>query len=154
MSQEQTQTILLNNKKAKHDYNIMEVYEAGIVLVGPEVKSLRQRDGGIVDSFAMVTKGEIFLHNLYIKPYTYTKNLKIDSRRTRKLLMRAKEIKKLIGAIKKKGQTIVPLKVYLNKKNLIKVEVALVTGKKKHDKREYERQKEWNRQKGDILKIS
>ena len=152
MAQEETRTTLLKNKKAKHDYNIIETYEAGIVLAGCEVKSLRQKDGGIIDSFAMVTKNEILLHNLYIKPYTYTKNFQLDSRRIRKLLMHAKEIRKLIGSIKKKGQTLVPLEIYLNKRNLIKVELALVTGKKKHDKREYEKQKDWERQKGDLLK--
>lgn len=141
------QTILLNNKRASYDYNIIATLEAGIVLHGAEVKSLRNREGGIIDSFVLINKGEAYLHNLYIKPYDQAKNFKPDPHRTRKLLLHDKEIRKLIGATKKKGQTIVPLKIYLNQKNLVKAEIALVSGKKKHDKREHEKNKEWQREK-------
>lgn len=146
--------ILINNKKARHDYNILECYEAGIVLAGSEVKSLKDKKGAITDSFVLIEQGEAFLHNLYITPYEHCKSFKLDSKRKRKLLLHHKEIRKLIGAIKKKGQTVVPIKIYQNRKNLIKVEIALVSGRKKHDKREYEKQKEWRREKVNILKSS
>jgi len=144
--------ILLQNRKVNYDYNILYSIEAGIVLHGSEVKSLRDGKAGIVDSFIYPKKNEMFVHNFYIASYTHTSSYKHDNYRIKKLLLHRKEISKLIGNVKRTGVSIVPVKVYLNAKNIIKLEIAVVTGKKKHDKRETIKKREWDRKKSAMLK--
>lgn len=126
--------VIARNKKAKHDYNIEETYEAGIILKGTEIKSIRARNVHLKDSFALVEKGEVFLYNMHISPYKEGNRYNHDPERKRKLLLHKNEIRKLIGYTKQKGYTLVPLSIYL-KNNLAKVELALAKGKNVRDKR-------------------
>ncbi|MDO8885695.1 SsrA-binding protein SmpB [Candidatus Oleimmundimicrobium sp.] len=126
--------IVAQNKKAYHDYFIDETYEAGLVLQGNEVKSIRVGKISLKESFAHIKGNEIFLHNMHISPYTFGRIEEQDSRRTRKLLLRKMEIKRLIGKTKEKGYTIIPLKVYFSN-NFVKIELGLARGKKLYDKR-------------------
>lgn len=134
MAKEKGDRLIANNKKAYYDYFIEEKYEAGIALVGTEVKSLRQGHCSIKEAFIGIDKGEIFIHHMSISPYEKGNIFNRDPLRTRKLLLHSYEINKLAGQIKEKGYTIMPLKVYL-KDGLIKVEIGLARGKKLYDKR-------------------
>ena len=134
MAKEKGDRLIANNKKAYYDYFIEEKYEAGIALVGTEVKSLRQGHCSIKEAFIGIDKGEIFIHHMNISPYEKGNIFNRDPLRTRKLLLHSYEINKLAGQIKEKGYTIMPLKVYL-KGGLIKVEIGLARGKKLYDKR-------------------
>lgn len=127
--------LIAQNKKAYHDYFIEEVYEAGIVLAGTEVKSLRAGKCSIKESFVKVINNEIFIINMHITPYEKGNIFNKDPLRTRKLLLNRHEINKIRGAIEVKGYTLVPLKVYL-KKGLMKIEIGIAKGKKLYDKRE------------------
>lgn len=122
------------NRKAHHLYHILESYEAGVALVGTEVKSLRLGRANLKDSYAMVEKGEVYLHNMHISAYDQASRFNHDPTRTRKLLMHKKEIKRLLGKTVEKGLTLVPLRLYF-KGNVAKVELALVIGKKMYDRR-------------------
>ena len=133
--------IVCQNRKARHDYFIDEIYEAGIVLIGPEVKSLRKARASLRDSYARVKDGELFLHNMHITPYPFAHHLDLDPTRTRKLLMQKREIKRLTGKTEEKGYTLIPTKVYFSKSRA-KVELALAKGKKKYDKRRALKEKE------------
>lgn len=126
--------IIARNKKAKHDYNIEETYEAGIKLKGTEIKSIRARNVNLKDSFAVVENGEVFLYNMHISPYKQGNRYNHDPERKRKLLLHKNEIRKLIGYTRQKGYTLIPLNIYLIN-NLAKVELALAKGKNVHDKR-------------------
>jgi len=126
---------LAQNRKAWHDYFIEETYEAGIALVGTEVKSIRAGNINLKDSYADIKDGEIFLYNVHVSPYEKGNIFNKDPLRTRKLLMHRIEIAKLNGYIRQKGYTLVPLKVYLVR-NRIKVELGVARGKKLYDKRE------------------
>lgn len=127
--------VIAENRKARHDYNIHETYETGIVLFGTEVKSLRQGKANLKDSYAAVTKtGELYLYNLHISPYEHGNIFNKDPLRDRKLLMHKKEIQKLIGKTREKGFTLVPLSLYFSH-GLVKCKLALATGKKLYDKR-------------------
>jgi SsrA-binding protein len=126
--------VIARNKRAKHDYNIEETYEAGIILQGTEIKSIRARNVHLKDSFALVEKGEVFLYNMHISPYKEGNRYNHEPERKRKLLLHKNEIRKLIGYTKQKGYTLVPLSIYL-KNNLAKVELALAKGKNVRDKR-------------------
>lgn len=126
--------VVARNKKARHDYNIEETYEAGIKLQGTEIKSIRARNVNLKDSFAVVEKGEVFLYNMHISPYKQGNRYNHDPERKRKLLLHKNEIRKLIGYTKQKGYTLIPLSLYL-KHNLAKVELAVAKGKNVHDKR-------------------
>ena len=137
---------LITNRKARHDYHILETFEAGIALVGTEVKSLREGKGNLKDSFARVENGELFLYNMHISPYEKGNIFNEDPLRTRKLLMHKKEIHRLAGQVKEKGLTLIPLKVYLNERGLIKVELALAKGKALYDKREDIKRRDANRE--------
>ena len=137
--------IVCQNRKARHDYFIDEIYEAGIVLVGPEVKSLRDGRGNLRDTYARVKNEEIFLHNMHISPYPFARYVELDPTRTRKLLMHKKEIKRLIGKTEEKGYSLIPLSVYFLK-GTVKVELALAKGKRKYDKRAVLREKEMKRE--------
>lgn len=127
--------LIANNKKAYHDYFILDTYEAGIALHGTEVKSLRMGKCSIKESFVRVEHGEVFIYGMHISPYEKGNIFNKDPLRVRKLLLHSFEIRKLIGKMKEKGITLMPLKVYF-KDSLVKLEVGLAKGKKLHDKRE------------------
>ncbi len=126
--------VIARNKKAQHDYFIEETYEAGIVLTGTEVKSVRLGKVNLKDSYADVKQGEVFLHNMHISPYEKGNIFNTDPTRSRKLLLNRREINKLIGYIQQKGYALVPLQVYL-KRGWVKVQLAVAKGKKLYDKR-------------------
>ncbi|MFO8091197.1 MAG: SsrA-binding protein SmpB [Desulfatiglandaceae bacterium] len=138
--------IVCRNKKASFEYFIDETIEAGMVLLGPEVKSLREGRGNLSDSYARIKGGEVFLHNMHITPYPYAHYQELDPLRTRKLLLNKREIKRLIGKTEEKGYTMIPTKVYFNDKGRAKVELALARGKKKYDKRRALKEKELKRE--------
>ncbi len=145
--------VIAQNKKARHDYHIEETFEAGIVLTGTEVKSLRLNGGSIKESHAALKKGELFLFNAHIPEYSNAgTHLQHDPRRPRKLLLHNREIKKLIGLIQQKGYTLVALKLYFNAEGRIKLEIGLGKGKKLHDKRQTEKDRDWKREKARLLK--
>lgn len=123
------------NRRARHDYHILESYEAGIVLTGTEVKSVRAGRLNLQDAFARVEGGEVFLYNMHISPYSHGNRWNHEPARTRKLLLHKAEIRKLIGRVQQQGLTLVPLRVYFNERGRAKVELALAQGKKKWDKR-------------------
>ncbi|NLP46728.1 MAG: SsrA-binding protein SmpB [Epulopiscium sp.] len=127
--------LIAQNKKARHDYFIEETFEAGIVLHGTEVKSLRQGKCSLKESFIRIDNGEAFIYNMHISPYEQGNIFNKDPLRTRKLLLHQQQINKLLGAITIKGYTIVPLKIYL-KGSLVKLEIAIAKGKKLYDKRQ------------------
>jgi SsrA-binding protein len=132
---EPSKKIVAQNRKARHEYEILDTYETGIVLVGTEVKSLRQGKAQLSDSYAMIENGELWLHSLHITPYERGNIHNHDPRRTRKLLMHAREIKKLYARAVERGLSLVPLSIYFKGK-VAKVELALVRGKKLYDKRQ------------------
>ena len=130
-------TTVAKNKKAYYDYEILEKFEAGIVLQGSEVKALRARRANLNDAFCRFIKGELYLMNAHIAHLdTTNRNFARDTRSPRKLLMHKKELDKLYGKLTKDGMSIIPLSIYFNKRNLAKVNIALAKGKKLHDKRE------------------
>lgn len=137
--------IVATNRKARHDYHILETYEAGMVLRGTEVKSLRQGRANLKDSFARIEGEEIFLHNLHISPYEFGSVAEQDPTRTRKLLLHKKEIKRLLGKIAERGLTLIPLRLYF-KQELAKVELALAKGKRSYDKRQDLKKREADRE--------
>lgn len=148
--------IIAQNKSARFEYEIIEVLEAGIVLIGSEVKSVRLGRASINESFAgeMASEGDsaIYLFNANINVYEQAATFGHEARRPRKLLLHTREVKKWLGAVRRKGLTIVPLCMYYNPKGKIKVEIALARGKKLHDKRETMKQRDWARDKARILK--
>ncbi len=137
--------IISQNKKAFHDFEISDKYEAGIVLLGTEVKSLREGRANLKDSYAKVKKNEVFLYDLHISPYSHASYENHDPERVRKLLLHRLEIKKLLGKTQERGFSLVPLKMYF-KDGKVKVEIALAKGKKEYDKRESIKRKEENRE--------
>jgi SsrA-binding protein len=143
--------LICNNKKAFHEYFIEERYEAGLVLKGTEVKSLRAGKANLGDAFALVKSGEAFLHNLHISPYDFGNRENHDPDRMRKLLLHRAEIDKLFGRIREQGYTLVPLRLYF-KDGRAKVELGLAKGKKLHDKRQDLKQKEMKRDVAQALK--
>ncbi len=138
--------VIATNKKAEHDYYILERYEAGIVLEGSEVKSARNGNISIKEGYAIIENGEIYLINVHISPYEKTSSFQPDPKRKRKLLLHKHEIKRLIGKVQRRGFTLIPLKVYINERGYIKVELGLGKGKKLIDKREEIRRKEAERE--------
>jgi SsrA-binding protein len=132
--QERGEKVIVSNRKARHDYTILDTYEAGIMLLGTEVKSLRLGRASLVDSFATVDEGEIFLRNVHIPEYTQGSWTNHEPRRTRKLLLHRSEIERLIGKTQEGGLTLVPLRMYFSD-GKVKVELALARGKKSYDKR-------------------
>lgn len=147
-----TNNTIALNKKAKHEYHIEERFEAGLALLGWEVKSLRAGKAQLVDAYVLLKNGEAWLLGAHITPLsTASAHVIADPTRTRKLLLHAKEIAKIIGTVNQTGHTCVPLALYW-KKNKVKCEIALVKGKKQHDKRATEKERDWNRQKQRILR--
>ena len=127
--------IICTNKKAFHDYTIEATMETGIVLTGPEVKSLRAGRANLRDGYAAVEKDEVWLHNVHISPYSHATNIESDPLRTRKLLLNRREIRKLAGKVREKGFALIPTKMYFIASGKVKVELALARGKKQYDKR-------------------
>ena len=127
---------MANNKKARHDYFIEEVYEAGIVLTGTEIKSVRGGKVSIKESYAKIENGEMIIYGMNISPYEHGNRFNTDPLRPRKLLLHKREIRKLIGYTTLKGLTIVPLSMYINEEGRAKLEIALARGKKNYDKRD------------------
>jgi len=137
--------VIATNRKAHHLYHIVDTYEAGIALVGTEVKSLRQGKVNLKDSYATVEKGELFLHHMHISPYDQASRFNHDPTRSRKLLMHRGEIKRLLGKTTERGFTLIPLKIYFKGK-VAKVELALVVGKKLFDRRKAIKDREVQRE--------
>jgi SsrA-binding protein len=144
--------IAADNRKARFNYFIDEVIEAGIQLTGTEVKSLRGGHATIAESYAQSKDGEIFLVNAYIPEYTEGNRFNHEPRRVRKLLLRKTQIEKLSKAIERQGMTLIPLKVIFNAKGRAKIEIGLARGKKLHDKRDTEKERDWQREKGRLLR--
>lgn len=144
--------LVANNKKARHDYFIEEVYEAGIVLTGTEIKSVRQGKASIKESYAKIEKGELIVHGMNISPYEHGNRYNADPLRPRKLLLHKQEIRKLIGYTTMKGMTLVPLDMYINEDGRAKIEVAVARGKKNYDKRDTIAKKDAERKAGRAMK--
>ena len=140
------------NRRARYDYLIEDTLEAGLVLQGSEVKVLRQGQASIAEAYANESGGELFLVNANIPEYSAAKHFSHQPRRPRKLLLHRKEMNKLLGAIKREGVTIVPLSIYFNERGRAKVELGLAHGKKKADRREAEKSRDWQRDKARIMR--
>ena len=144
--------MVAENRRARFDYEILDTLEAGIVLTGTEVKSLRNGKAQIVESYVSPEGGELWLINANIPEYLQAGRFNHTPKRPRKLLLHARQISKLIGAIERDGMTIVPLKLYFNDKGRAKVEIALARGKKLHDKRDTLKRRSWDRERGRLLR--
>ncbi len=144
--------VVAENRKARFSYFIEDTFEAGLALGGSEVKSLRAGKANIAESYASEQGGEIFLINAYIPEYLQANRMNHETRRPRKVLLRKREVGRLIGAIQRDGMTLVPLRIYFNDKGRAKLELALARGKKLHDKRETEKNRDWEREKGRLLR--
>lgn len=144
MAKGKNDNVIAQNRKASHDFFIEETYEAGIVLSGTEIKSIRAKRVNLKDSFARIDRGEVYLHNLHISPYEQGNRFNHDPTRARKLLLHKKEINKLIGETQQQGYSLIPLKIYI-KNGVAKVLIGLGKGKKKYDKREDLKQKQAKR---------
>ena len=144
--------VVADNRKARYNYQIEETFEAGIVLQGSEVKSLRDGKANIAEAYASDEDGEIYLLNSNIPTYKQAGRFNHEPRRQRKLLLHKREIDKLLGAVQREGMTIVPLKLYFNDRGIAKLELAIARGKKLHDKRETEKKRDWQRQKARIMR--
>jgi SsrA-binding protein len=135
------------NKKAFHEFFVEERFEAGIELTGTEVKSLRENGASLRETFALVRNGQAFLHGLHIAPYSHGNRSNVDTDRQRRLLLHKREIRYLFGVLKEKGWALIPLRLYFNTENLVKVELALARGKKLYDKRASIAERDMNRDK-------
>ncbi|HEV2651931.1 MAG TPA: SsrA-binding protein SmpB [Rhizomicrobium sp.] len=144
--------IVADNRKARYAYAIDETFEAGIMLVGSEVKSLRNGKATIAESYAQAKDGEITLVNAYIPEYTQASRFNHEPKRPRKLLVHKREIGKLSAAVQREGMTLIPLKLYFNPKGIAKIELGIAKGKKLHDKRETEKQRDWQRDKARLMR--
>lgn len=140
------------NKRARFDYFIEDTIEAGIVLFGSEVKSLRNGKGSIVESYASDEEDELFLINAFIPEYYEANRFNHNPKRPRKLLVRRRELDRLLIAIRRKGMTLIPLSLYFNERGKAKLELGLATGKKKADKRDVEKARDWQREKGRLMR--
>jgi SsrA-binding protein len=144
--------VVAENRKARFNYAIEDSIEAGVALTGTEVKSIRTGKATIAESYADARDGEIWLVNANIPEYLQANRFNHAPKRPRKLLLHKRQVNKLIGAIEREGMTLVPLKLYFNEQGRAKVELALAKGKKLHDKRETEKKRDWNREKGRLLR--
>jgi SsrA-binding protein len=138
--------IVCTNKKAYHDYTVESTMEAGAVLTGPEVKSLRAGRANLKDGYAVIEKDEVWLYNVHISPYSHATNTHVDPLRTRKLLLNRREIRKLVGKVKEKGFALIPTKIYFIDNGKVKIELALARGKKLYDKRAALKKKQSDRE--------
>jgi len=144
--------IAAQNRKARHNYEIEDTVEAGIVLVGSEVKALREGRANIAESYAKPDGGEMWLINAHIPEYKQAGQFNHEPRRPRKLLLKKREIDRLMGATDREGMTIVPLKLYFNSRGIAKLELGIARGKKHFDKRESEKKRDWDRQKARLMR--
>ena len=144
--------IVAENRKARFNYEIIDTYEAGLVLKGTEVKSLREGKANIAESYASDEDGEIWLINSYLPEYLQANRFNHEPRRRRKLLLKKREMARLGQSVEREGMTMVPLKIYFNDQGRAKLLLAVAKGKKLHDKRESEKQRDWAREKGRLLK--
>jgi SsrA-binding protein len=144
--------IVADNRKARYNDQIGETFEAGIALTGSEVKSMRTGKASIGESYAAARDGELWLYNSNISEYKQASRFNHVPKRPRKLLLHRRQINKLIGAVEREGMTVVPLKLYFNEKGRAKVELALARGKKLHDKRETEKKRSWDRERGRLMR--
>lgn len=149
---EKNSKILAQNRKARYNFEILDTLEAGIILTGSEVKSLRSSKVNIADTYAASEKDEILIHNLHIDEYKNSSQSKHNPRRIKKLLLHKREIKKIQGLVDQKGLTIIPLKIYFNRTGIAKLQIAIARGKKIFDKRETEKQRDWDRSKQRLMK--
>ena len=146
------QKVVAENRRARFDYFVEDRFEAGIALVGTEVKALRQGEGSIAESYATADGEEVWLINSHIPEYSHGNRMNHEPRRARKLLLKGREIAKLQGAITRQGLTLVPLSIYFNSNGRAKVELALARGKKVHDKRETIKERDWKRDQARLLR--
>jgi SsrA-binding protein len=144
--------VAAENRKARFNYEVLDTVEAGLVLTGTEVKALRGGHANIQESYASFEGGEIWLINSYLPEYLQANRFNHEPRRRRKLLVSKREMARLSQSIEREGMTLVPLKVYFNERGRAKLLLAVARGKKLHDKRETEKQRDWNREKGRLLK--
>ncbi len=144
--------VVADNRRARYNYEIGDVFEAGLVLTGTEVKSLRGGKATIAESYASAEKGELFLINATIPEYGHGNRFNHEPKRPRKLLMKAREIAKLTQGVAREGMTLIPLKVYFNDRGRAKLTLAIGRGKKLHDKRATEKERDWNREKSRVLR--
>ena len=144
--------LIADNRKARHNYEFIEMFEAGLQLIGTEVKSLRNGKANIAESYATEEKGEIWLINCNIPEYLQANRFNHNPRRRRKLLLHKKEVNKLIGAIQREGLSIVPSRLYFNERCKVKLQIALAKGRKAHDKREVAKDRDWQRDKARLMR--
>ena len=144
--------VVAENRKARYNYEIIDTYEAGLMLTGTEVKSLREGKANIAESYASDENGEIWLINSYLPEYLQANRFNHEPKRPRKLLLHRKQINKLMGAVDREGMTLIPLKLYFNERGRAKLLLAVAKGKKLHDKRESEKKRDWGREKGRLLR--
>jgi SsrA-binding protein len=144
--------VVAENRRARYDYFVEERFETGIELRGTEVKALRGGEGSIAESYAAIEGEEVWLINSSIPEYSHGNRMNHEPRRKRKLLLRAREIAKLQGAVARQGLTLVPLSIYFNGRGRAKVELAIARGKKMHDKRDTEKERDWKREQGRLLR--
>jgi len=147
----ETQRFAAQNRKARHDYLIEDTIEAGMMLTGSEVKSLRRGSASIAEAFAAENNGEFFLYNSYFPEYEAAKHFTHTPRRVRKLLLKKREINKLMGATQRAGITLVPLSIYFNDRGIAKVQLGLAKGKRKADKREADKERDWKREQARLM---
>ncbi|HWK41425.1 MAG TPA: SsrA-binding protein SmpB [Croceibacterium sp.] len=146
------QKTVAENRRARFDYFIEDTFEAGIALSGTEVKSLRFGEGSIAESYAAVEDGEAWLINANIPEFSHGNRFNHEPKRPRKLLLHQREIEKMIGAVERKGMTLIPLSVYFNARGRAKVELALARGKQTHDKRQSIKERDWKRDKARLMR--
>ncbi len=144
--------VVAENRKARHNYTIEDTLEAGLVLTGSEVKSLRAGRANIAESYAKADAGEIFLINAHISEYKQAGPFGHEPRRPRKLLLHKRQIGRLLASVQREGATLVPLRLYFNDRGIAKLLLGLAVGKRKHDKRESEKQRDWQRQKARLMR--
>jgi SsrA-binding protein len=144
--------VVAENRRARFDYALEDKFEAGIALTGTEVKSLRFGAGSIAESYAEVKDEEVWLINANIPEFSHGNRHNHEPKRPRKLLLHQRQIAKLHGAVARQGMTLVPLSIYFNSRGRAKVEIALAKGRKAHDKRDYEKEKDWKREQGRLLR--
>jgi SsrA-binding protein len=148
----QARKLVAENRRARFDYFLEHVYEAGLSLTGTEVKALREGRANIAESYAATEGREIVLINAYIPEYGHANRFNHDPRRPRKLLLHRREIDKMLGAVQREGRTLVPTRLYFNEKGRVKLELCLAKGKKAHDKREATAERDWKREQGRLLR--
>ncbi|NJM30717.1 MAG: SsrA-binding protein SmpB [Rhizobiales bacterium] len=144
--------VVADNRRARHEYEILQTFEAGLVLTGSEVKSLREGRTNLAEAYATMKRGELFLLNSNIPEYREANRFNHDPKRPRKLLLHKREIDKLANGVQREGLTIVPLKIFFNPRGRAKVDLALAKGRKMHDKREAIKARDWGREKARLMK--